>query len=238
MPRYLFACCVLLIGAFSVATQERQLAPIPVEDAIAARTFSTTPFSLSNDGQWLAYTLNDPKRSQIVSDEQQRWLMPSGTPPAQIGCDIWITNTRTRATRNLTEGKGNNWAPAWSPDSNYLAFFSDRDGVANLWVWERSSDKLRQISELPVIGYKGLSIPRWSFDSKSILFCVLPEGLSIQKAALLFIGLEKNAPQPNLLKDQPTVTVFKSAAKSRMKQPESGHGVTAPFMMLALRRIW
>jgi dipeptidyl aminopeptidase/acylaminoacyl peptidase len=181
---------------------------------MAARTFSTSPFSLSNDGQWLAYTLNDPKRSQIVSDERQRWLMPSGTPPPQIGSGIWITNTRTRATRGVTEGKGNSWAPAWSPDSNYLAFFSDRGGVANLWVWERTSGKLRKISELPVVGYKGLSTPRWSPDSKSILFCVLPEGMTIQKAALLFIGLEKDAPQPNPDKqDQPTVTVFKSAAK-------------------------
>jgi dipeptidyl aminopeptidase/acylaminoacyl peptidase len=216
MPRYLIACCVLLIGAFSAAAQERQLAPLPVEDAMAARTFSTTPFSLSNDGQWLAYTLNDPKRSQLVSDEQQRWLMPSGTPPPQIGCDIWITNTRTRQTHNLTEGKGNSWAPAWSPDNNYLAFFSDRSGVANLWVWERTSGKLRKISELPVIGYKGLSIPRWSPDSKSILFCVLPEGLTIQKAALLLIGLGKDPPQPDLAKqDQPTVTVLKSVAKKQ-----------------------
>jgi dipeptidyl aminopeptidase/acylaminoacyl peptidase len=205
-----------LISALCAAAQEPQLAPLPVEDAIAARTFSTSPFSLSNDGQWLAYTLNDPKRSQIVSDERQRWLMPSGTPPPQIGCDIWITNTRTRQTRNLTEGKGNSWAPAWSPDNNYLAFFSDRDGVANLWTWERASGKLRKISDLPVIGYKGLSIPRWSPDSKSILFCVLPEGITIQKAALRFIGLEKDPPQPNLVKqDQPTVTVFKSAARKQ-----------------------
>ena len=216
MPRYLIACCVLLIGAFSAAAQERQLAPLPVEEAMTARTFSTTPFSLSNDGQWLAYTLNDPKRSQIVSDERQRWLMSSGTPPPQIGGDIWITNTRTRQTRNLMEGKGNSWAPAWSPDDNYLAFFSDRDGVANLWVWEKTSGKLRKISELPVIGYKGLSTPRWSSDSKSILFCVLPAGITIQKAALLFIGLEKDPPQPNLAKqDQPTVTVFKSEAKKQ-----------------------
>jgi dipeptidyl aminopeptidase/acylaminoacyl peptidase len=216
MPRHLIAYCILLIGAFSVAAQERQLAPLPVEDAIAARTFSTTPFSLSNDGQWLAYTLNDPRRSQIISDERHRWLTPSGTPPIHIGSDIWITNTRTRATRSLTEGKGNSWAPAWSPDGNYLAFFSDRGGVANLWLWERSSGKLRQVSDLTVIGYKGLSVPRWSHDGKRILFCVLPEGMTIEKAALLSIGLEQNPPQPNLAKpDQPTVTVFKSAAKKQ-----------------------
>ena len=216
MPRCLIASCVLLIATFSVAAQERQLAPLPVADAIAARTFSTTPFSLSNDGQWLAYTLNDPKRSQIFSDERQRWLMPSGTPPPQIGCDIWITNTRTGETRNLTQGKGNSWAPAWSPDNNNLAFFSDRDGVANLWLWERSSGKLRKVSDLTVIGYKGLSVPRWTPDSKSILFCALPEGMTIEKAALLLNGLEQNPSQPNLDKqDQPTVTIFKSAAKKQ-----------------------
>src|ERR1044072_5711452 len=114
MPRYLIACCVFLISALCAAAQEPQLAPLPVEEAIAARTFSTTPFSLSNDGQWLAYTLNDPKRSRIISDERHRFLTSSGTPPPHIGCDICITNIRTRETTNVTEGKGNSWGPAWS----------------------------------------------------------------------------------------------------------------------------
>jgi len=173
------------------AAQERQLVPLPVQDAIAARTFSTTPFSLSNDGYWIAYTLQDPKRSQIISDERQRWLTASGTPPQQIGCDVWITNVKTRETRNLTEGKGNSWSPVWSPDNNYLAFFSDRGGLATLWIWERRSETLRQVSDLPVVGYRGLSFPRWTADSKSIVFCVLPEGMTVEKAALRFTGREQ-----------------------------------------------
>ncbi|HEY0724388.1 MAG TPA: hypothetical protein VGD41_10445, partial [Pyrinomonadaceae bacterium] len=210
------ATCVIVFSTLFPAAQERQLAPLPVQDAIAARTFSTTPFSLSNDGQWIAYTLQDPKRSQIISDERHRWLTATGTPPPQIGSDVWITNVRTRETRNLTRGKGNSWAPAWSPDNNYLAFFSDRGGLATLWIWQRSSGTLRQLSNLPVVGYRGLGVPRWTPDSKSILFAVLPEGMTVENAALRMIGLEKNRPAPNINKqDQPTVTVFKSTAKQR-----------------------
>ena len=210
------ATCVIVFSTLFAAAQERQLAPLPVQDAIAARTFSTTPFSLSNDGQWIAYTLQDPKRSQIISDERHRWLTATGTPPPQIGSDVWITNVRTRETRNLTRGKGNSWAPAWSPDNNYLAFFSDRGGLATLWIWQRSSGTLRQLSNLPVVGYRGLGVPRWTPDSKSILFAVLPEGMTVENAALRMIGLEKNRPVPNINKqDQPTVTVLKSTAKQR-----------------------
>ena len=216
MHRRSIACLVVLMFAFPVAAQERKLAPLPVQDAIAARTFSTTPFSLRSDGQWVAYTLIDPKRSQLVPDEQHRWLTPSGTPPPQIGSDVWITNTRTRETRSLTQGKGNSWAPAWSPDGNYLAFFSDRNGLATLWIWEKSSGKLRQLSDLPVTGYRGLSVPRWTYDSKSILFCVLPEGTTVARAALLTVGLEESHAPPSPDKqNQSTVTVFKSAAAGR-----------------------
>jgi dipeptidyl aminopeptidase/acylaminoacyl peptidase len=214
MVKWLMAACAVLISVSPLNAQERQLAPLPVEAAIAAHTFSTTPFSLSNDGQWIAYTLNDPKRSQLISDERQKYLTRSGAPPAQIGCDVWITNTRTRETRNLTQGKGNNWAPSWSPDGNSLAFFSDRAGLASLWLWEESSGRLRQVSDLPVTGYRGLAVPRWTPDGKNILFCVLPGGMTVEKAALLTIGLEQNRPEANLDKpDQPTVTVFKSAAR-------------------------
>ena len=220
MPRLPIAICLVLFSVLVAAAQERQLVPLPVQDAIAARTFSTTPFSLSNDGYWIAYTLQDPKRSQIISDERQRWLTASGTPPQQIGCDVWITNVKTRETRNLTEGKGNSWSPVWSPDNNYLAFFSDRGGLATLWIWERRSETLRQVSDLPVVGYRGLSFPRWTADSKSIVFCVLPEGMTVEKAALRFTGLENNRPAPNTNKlDQPTVTVFKSTAVTNGSVP-------------------
>ena len=220
MPRLPIVTCLVLFSVLVAAAQERQLVPLPVQDAIAARTFSTTPFSLSNDGYWIAYTLQDPKRSQIISDERQRWLTASGTPPQQIGCDVWITNVKTRETRNLTEGKGNSWSPVWSPDNNYLAFFSDRGGLATLWIWERRSETLRQVSDLPVVGYRGLSFPRWTADSKSIVFCVLPEGMTVEKAALRFTGLENNRPVPNTNKlDQPTVTVFKSTAVTNGSLP-------------------
>src|ERR1700741_1089733 len=215
MLRRITVLSLVLLSAVCAGAQERQLAPLPVEAAIAARTFSTTPFTLSNDGQLLAYALSDPKRSRLISDERHRWLTPTGTPPPQIGTDIWITNTLTRETRNLTEGSGSNWAPSWSPDSTYLAFFSDRGGTATLWVWQRTTGQLRQVSDVLVTGYRGLAAPRWTPDSKRIVFCALPEGMNFEKAALLSIGLEQNRPDPKSNKqDEPTVTVFRSSSET------------------------
>jgi len=51
--------------------------------------------------------------------------------------NVWITNTRTGQSKNLTQSKGSAWDPVWSPDGKTLAFYSDLDGAAHLWIWDR-----------------------------------------------------------------------------------------------------
>lgn len=46
------------------------------------------------------------------------------------------------AAKALTSGRSLNLLPRYSPDGQRIAFSSDRDGVENLWVLERSSGKL------------------------------------------------------------------------------------------------
>src|SRR6266480_4122456 len=106
-----------------------------------------------------------------------------------MGCDVWITDTKTGASRNLTASKGNSWAPVWSPDGNSLAFYSDRSGQAQLWVWEKSINILRPVSHAITHAQDARDVPHWTPDGKGILAKILPEGKANEAA---------NQPPPSL----------------------------------------
>lgn len=64
----------------------------------------------------------------------------------------------------------NNYAPAVSPDGNYLAFISQRSSVSDIWIKNLKTNELKQLT-----GKAGLFIPffrslNWSADSKRIMF--------------------------------------------------------------------
>src|SRR3546814_17872057 len=61
---------------------------------------------------------------------------------------IWIYPVSGGKKKNLTEAKGSNWSPVWSPDGGKLAFHSDRDGVPGVWVWNSTADTVRKASNL------------------------------------------------------------------------------------------
>ncbi len=183
---------------------------LDIEDTVISLSFSpNTPIDLSPDGVWVAYTIQDPFRREPIGDKRYSFFSPSGTPKLRVGCDVWITNTSSGESKCLTQGKGNSWGPVWSPNGDYLAFFSDRDGQAQLWVWERSSDRLRRISDVIVRSYYGSEVVRWTPDSQKILCKVLPEGTTLEDGFDLTIGHSKQ--MDNKKSDlQPSVIVYHS----------------------------
>ncbi len=209
----------------SSRAQQKQLAPLAVEDAISARAFGLMPISLSRDGHWIAYSLIDPLKVQPPAGESNSWLTRTGAPGSAIGSDVWITNTATSEAKNLTGGEGNSWAPVWSPDGKYLAFLSDRSGRAGLWVWEPSSGKLRRVSDGVVISWRGIAAPCWTADARKILLPVLPQGASSERFSSVS-GAEKNEPAEGQDRNEkPTVTVYRAPANANQpaadKRPTS-----------------
>src|SRR5271157_3771350 len=134
---HLFLVALVLCSLPAANSAETQiLKPMPVEDAVGTLGFADLmPTALSADGEWLAYTVRNNRRS--VTGSAETWAR-TGVRDVHTGTDIWISNTRTGETRNLTGEKGDNFLPVWSPDGRYLGFISDRDGSgqARLWVWE------------------------------------------------------------------------------------------------------
>jgi len=209
MKLLLTLLCVLSLQTVEILAQPRQMS-LPVEEVLGALHFSpSTPVDLSPDGKWVAYTLKDDRRMEKASEGNARlYFTRTGVYRGSLGCDVWITNTQTGQTKNLTEGKGSSWSPVWSPDGNYLAFYSDRDGAARLWVWERSSGKLRQASNEIVHPYYAVEVVRWSSDSRKILVKILPKGMTIEDMLDTIVSPQQIEKQGN---NSPTVLVYRSS---------------------------
>jgi len=178
--RYIFVWFFLWITV-QFGTADRAMAqtitPLTVEDALQTKEFAElTPIALSPDGKWLAYTTKDNQKSCAV--EFKEWVR-SGVRSVFTGTDIWIVNTETGETKNLTGDIGDNFLPTWSPDGRYLAFVSDRDGEKQLrlWIWDTARNQLKKVSNLGVRQFGQL---QWTSDSKSVITPVVPQALSLE----------------------------------------------------------
>jgi dipeptidyl aminopeptidase/acylaminoacyl peptidase len=167
-------------------TRAREPEPLPVEIALRSRSFSEiSPLAISADGKWVAYSVHDNLRMQSKRGpgiEKERYVR-SGIFLQNEANDIWITDLENGNSRNLTEGLGSNWDPAWSPDGHYLAFLSDRDGSgqARLWIWDSRQDQLRLTSTVNVRSpYPSPGI-QWMPNSHEVVLAIIPERLSLEE---------------------------------------------------------
>jgi len=152
-----------------------------VETASAAKTFAPGNIDLSPDGLWVAYTLSDPLRRKLQgrpSDSLTPFLC-SGALYIFSDSDVLITNTQTGQTINISAGDGANWGPSWSPDGNSLAFYSDRGGKAHIWIWQKSTRKLRPLTAAVVHVRLPFDRILWSPDSRKIVTKVLGAGQTL-----------------------------------------------------------
>ena len=173
---------LFLIAARALPQAPPKLQAIPISEGLAALSFSNVSLSLSpGDEHWIAYQLYDVRR-WVKRVGKYADLTPSGVPSLGSGSDIWLTNTQTGESRNLTRGQGSNWAFAWSPNGKRLAFYSDRDGRAGIWLWDKTTDQIRKLSPaIPRPFIYGHDTPIWTPDSKRILVKVFPDHTTFEQ---------------------------------------------------------
>ncbi len=146
------------------------------------------PIDLSPDGHWVAYTVQDNRKTRDPRKTHgTRAFSRTGVWFEAIGCSVWVTNLETGEAKQVSPGNHHSWGPVWSPDGKHLAFYSDRSGMARLWVWDQPSGALRQLSEETVRASFNFSVVSWTPDSKQILAKVLPTGMSVEQAAELTV---------------------------------------------------
>src|SRR6185295_6475428 len=168
--RGLAVFCLLTVSIVTLSAQSA-LQPLPVEIASTAKSFAAVEFDLSPDGVWVAYTLTDPRRRKLqgLPNDQWKFFTCTGAPYLLANTDLLISNIKTGQTINLSSGQGANWGPSWSPDGKSLAFYSDRSGKAHVWLWERSTGKLRALTT--AVAHVRLRFEKifWTPDSRQVL---------------------------------------------------------------------
>jgi dipeptidyl aminopeptidase/acylaminoacyl peptidase len=93
---------------------------------------------------------------------------------------LWIAPVSgATAAHQLTDVRGNNNSPRWSPDGRQIAFVSDRGDHSFIAIYDFGRDTVRYLS--PSVDRD--SSPRWSPDGKKLTFVRIP-GVE-QKAALI-----------------------------------------------------
>ena len=173
--RWLFLIWIFVGSSLGLRAAEGN-EPLPIEDVVGLKLLRDSP-RISPDGKWLAYTVRT--RPQVRPEDNDEFSR-SGHFSFVVGADVLIENAKSRETRNLTAGQGNNWGPVWSPNGDYLAFVSDRDegGQAKAWVWDMRKKELRKVSDVPVRLW-GVQEMVWNRDSQSLFLPTLPAGMSV-----------------------------------------------------------
>jgi dipeptidyl aminopeptidase/acylaminoacyl peptidase len=207
--------CFAVLGRSAPAQEAR---PLSVEDALQLHSFGElSPLQFSPDGDRLAYVIRDNQNSNPNYRETQA---RTGVPWYATRADINIVMRKTGETINLTGGQADNWSPTWSPDGQFLAFFSDREnsGQARVWIWGAGKNSLRKIADVDVRGDE----IEWSPDGKVLFVTTVPRDISTEDYAKILLS-GKNRPNGEDARKTPgsSVILYRATAVSASDQTTS-----------------
>src|SRR5215472_12269711 len=137
----------LLVVLACAANVTAQVAS-PTVDQILSLKRAGSP-QIAPDGRFVAYTIQRTNWDENAYET-----------------DLWLADTQTGGTRQLTAARKSSLAPAWSPDGTRLAFLSDRSEKRQIYLIDPhggEADRLTSVEE-------GVSSFAWAPDSQTIAY--------------------------------------------------------------------
>ena len=158
---------VLLVTSTLAPRAFAQATRVPsVDDLLNLKTASGA--RISPDGAWVAYSVSstDWKQDAFVSQ-------------------IWLVDTKSAQSIQLTRGEKSSSNPQWSPDGTWLAFTSSRVGdKSQLFVIRPNGGEAIQLTNAE----NGVSDFDWSRDGKQIAFTTSDRKEKEEKARRDYLG--------------------------------------------------
>lgn len=152
--------------------------------------------SLTPAGLWLAYTARTDPVSTVIGSIR-RYSATGMLPDFATGTQLRVANTRTGMMMQVNDWQGVVADPIWAPDGKQLAFYSDRGGVAHLWIWNRETNQVKQLSEgIARPSFQSDAKLAWTPDSSQVVALLLPKGITVQQANARILTGAPEADQP------------------------------------------
>lgn len=186
------------MNIWRIPVDEKTGAPRGDPRPVVSGTFSRCgPLAISADGSRLAFVSTvslsnihrvafDPQTGQVdgtpiptTSGSRQFWD-PSPSPDGEWVAfrsmqeqeDLFVSRWDGSGLRQLTHDTFKDRGPAWSPDGERIAFYSDRSGNYEIWTIRPDGSDLRQVTR---IGGSTADTPVWSPDASRIAFTLVYE---------------------------------------------------------------
>ena len=90
-------------------------------------------------------------------------------PSHGVGLELAVAELDGGTWHSLTSGRHSSWGPRWSPDGRWLAFCSDRNGIAQVWLWNRETNATRLACADPVQVRFEYEVCQWFPDSTRLV---------------------------------------------------------------------
>lgn len=143
--RVAFVDYALLASLYRVKFDPRQEALESAPEKLTTNRSAYVRPDLSADGLWLTFNSQGSRE------------------------DLFVLGTDGAGMRQLTEDGAKNRGPRWSPDGKRLAYFSNRSGPWEIWLYTLEGGSTQQLTR----GATGTAAwPVWSPDGKRLVYTI------------------------------------------------------------------